>query len=75
MVPIWDYLVRWGHGRGHDLSAALNHEVTRFKSLSLALKGLEPFIRDGEHLQQAVQTLRRFAVARGAGELAAVRRS
>jgi hypothetical protein len=29
----------------------MKHEITRFKSLSLALKELEPFIRDGEHLQ------------------------
>jgi hypothetical protein len=29
----------------------LKHSVTRFKSLKLALKEIEPFIRNGEHLQ------------------------
>jgi len=29
----------------------MKHETIRFKSLSLALKELEPFICDGEHLQ------------------------
>ncbi len=29
----------------------MKHNVTRFKNLSVALKELEPFIRDGEHLQ------------------------
>lgn len=29
----------------------MKHQVTRFKSLKIALKNLEPFIRNGEHLQ------------------------
>jgi hypothetical protein len=29
----------------------MKHQTTRFKSLQLALKELEPFIRNGEHLQ------------------------
>ena len=29
----------------------MKHQVTQFKSLTLALKELQPFIRDGEHLQ------------------------
>ena len=30
---------------------AMNHHVTRFKSLAIALKELKQFIRNGEHLQ------------------------
>jgi hypothetical protein len=29
----------------------MKHNITRFKNLTIALKGLEPFIRNGEHLQ------------------------
>jgi hypothetical protein len=29
----------------------MKHQVTQFKSLALALKELEPFVRNGEHLQ------------------------
>jgi hypothetical protein len=29
----------------------MNYKITRFKSLKLAVKELEPFIRNGEHLQ------------------------
>jgi hypothetical protein len=29
----------------------MKHRVTRFKSLKVGLKELEPFIRNGEHLQ------------------------
>jgi hypothetical protein len=29
----------------------MKHQVTRFKSLAIALKELEPFIRNGKHLQ------------------------
>jgi hypothetical protein len=31
--------------------SAINHNVRRFKSLELALKELEPFVRNGHHLQ------------------------
>ena len=30
---------------------AMKYPVTRFKSLEIALKELEPFVRDGMHLQ------------------------
>jgi hypothetical protein len=33
----------------------MKHLTTRFKSLAVALKELEPFIRDGEHLQTGKQ--------------------
>jgi hypothetical protein len=33
------------------MNAAINYPVRRFKSLKAALKELEPFIRDGQHLE------------------------
>lgn len=33
------------------LATAMKYKITRFKTLEIALKELEPFIRDGEHLQ------------------------
>lgn len=41
--------VAWPHEFWH--SSLMKHPVTQFKNLAVALKELEPFIRDGEHLQ------------------------
>lgn len=38
-------------GSVHFESLSMKYPVKRFKSLAIALKELEPFIRDGEHLQ------------------------
>lgn len=39
-------------------STVEDHRVTKFKSMAIALKELEPFIRDGQHLQTGREFVR-----------------
>ena len=43
----------------------MKHQVTRFKSLKVGLKEIEPFIRDGKHLQTG-KPFKRFGGLRSA---------
>ncbi|MGA8611692.1 MAG: hypothetical protein WB760_08220, partial [Xanthobacteraceae bacterium] len=47
----------------------MKHRVTRFKSLAVALKELEPYIRNGEHLQTG-KPFKRFGAMRSREALA-----
>lgn len=51
------------------MRGALNYQVTRFKSLAVALKELEPFIRNGEHIRTG-KPFRRFGDMRSREALA-----
>jgi hypothetical protein len=55
--------------KGPEMRGALNHRVTQFKSLAVALKELEPFIRNGEHLHTG-RPFRRFGDMRSREALA-----